>query len=65
MTVIVPQPARDDEMDYPDAKKHLYISLVKSALRIVAGLGFCAGSMMIGGVFLIVAELLGIVEELV
>lgn len=65
MKAVVPQPAKEGETKYPDAKKHLHISLVKSALRIIAGAGFCSGSMIIGGVFLIVAEILGIVEELV
>jgi hypothetical protein len=50
---------------YPDAKKHLYISLVKSVIRIGAGGALCFGEFTIAGVLLIVAELLGIAEELV
>jgi hypothetical protein len=50
---------------YPDAKKHLYISLVKSGFRILAGAALCFGEFTVAGVLLIVAELLGIAEELV
>ena len=46
-------------------KKHFYISLVKSALRIVGCVSVFAGAgiMWLAGAFLI-AELLGIAEEL-
>ena len=54
------------------SKGHFYVSLVKSALRIAAGIFFViAGSaissswILSGGVLLIAAEILGIVEELV
>jgi hypothetical protein len=50
---------------HPDAKKHLYVSLVKSFMRIVAGGALIAGLFIHAGVFLILAELLGILEELV
>ncbi len=43
---------------------HFRISLVKSVLRIGAGTTFILGGIVAGGVLLIVAELLGIVEEL-
>ncbi len=55
------------------SKKHFYISLVKSAVRIVAGGAFVwAGysleipfvPLMLGGALLIIAEVLGIAEEL-
>lgn len=54
------------------SKKHFYISLVKSAVRIGAGAAFVSvlftpvGVMPIvaGGVLLIAAEILGILEEL-
>lgn len=58
----------------PDPKLHQLISFVKSALRIVAGIflvggGFHLGSvtnaLIAGGLFLILAELLGVAEELV
>jgi hypothetical protein len=54
------------------SKGHFYVSLVKSALRIAAGSFFVvAGStissswILSGGLLLIAAEILGIVEELV
>jgi len=43
---------------------HFRISLVKSVLRIGAGTTFILGGIVAGGILLIVAELLGIVEEL-
>ena len=52
-------------MNHPDPTKHLKISLVKSALRIIAGLLLCAGQLFAAGAFLILAEVLGIAEELV
>ena len=45
-------------------KFHFYVSLVKSGVRIAAGVAFCFGSLMWGGLLLIAAEVLGIVEEL-
>ena len=47
------------------SKGHFFVSLAKSALRVVAGIAFMQGSMLIGGGFLIAAEVLGIIEELV
>ena len=47
------------------SKGHFYVSLVKSALRVIAGIAFIQGSIIIGGSFLIIAEVLGVVEELV
>lgn len=54
------------------SKGHFYVSLVKSSLRIAAGIFFViAGSaisnswIFSGGILLIAAEILGIVEELV
>lgn len=44
---------------------HFYASIAKSALRIIAGLAFIQGMIMLGGALLIAAEVLGIVEELV
>lgn len=46
------------------SKKHFYISLVKSAVRIVAGGMLIYGNIVLAGVFLIAAEGLGIAEEL-
>ena len=49
----------------PDPVKHKNISFVKSAFRIVAGLMLCAGQVFAAGAFLILAEGLGIAEEMV
>lgn len=46
------------------SKKHFYISLVKSVIRIGAGGFLIAGNVVIAGVLLIAAEILGIAEEL-
>lgn len=46
------------------SKKHFYISLVKSAVRIVAGAVLITGNLVVAGALLIAAEVLGIVEEL-
>ncbi len=57
---------------HPDARKHKMISFVKSGFRIVAGLALAGGGwlemnpyIMWAGVILVVAEVLGIAEELV
>ena len=47
------------------SKGHFYVSLVKSALRITAGGALISGFIVHAGVLFIVAEVLGIVEELV
>lgn len=47
------------------SKGHFYVSLVKSAFRIAAGVALVAGSLMGAGYLLIAAEVLGVVEELV
>ena len=48
----------------PDPKLHLYISLVKSVIRIAAGAALITGHFVWAGVLLIAAEVLGIAEEL-
>lgn len=53
------------DTQYPDAKKHLYVSLVKSVLRIAAGGALIVGSLGWAGGLFIAAEALGVVEELV
>ena len=51
---------------YPDPVKHKYISFAKSAVRIAAGISLIwPGSLMLAGLFLIAAEILGVVEEIV
>jgi hypothetical protein len=47
------------------SKEHFYVSLLKSAVRIVAGACLITGNLLMAGVCLIMAEVLGIVEELV
>jgi len=50
----------------PDPIWHRNISFVKSGLRIVAGLFLIMSQSLVGaGLFLILAEILGIVEEIV
>lgn len=45
---------------------HFYVSLVKSATRIAAGIALIwPQNIVLAGAFLIAAEILGIVEELV
>ena len=44
---------------------HTSVSMVKSGFRILAGLALCFGDFIVAGALLIVAELLGIAEELV
>ena len=45
--------------------KHFYVSLVKSSVRILAGVALVMGHFVTAGILLILAELLGIVEEMV
>jgi hypothetical protein len=52
-------------MRQPDPRKHQIISFAKSGLRILAGIFLCANILISAGVLFIVAEILGIVEELV
>lgn len=59
--VVVPAPV----IEYPDATKHKYISFVKSGFRILAGAVLFIGQFEIAGALLIVAEILGIAEEMV
>ncbi len=47
------------------SRGHFYVSLAKSAIRIVAGGCLITGNLLMAGVCFILAEVLGIVEELV
>ncbi len=47
------------------SKGHFYASLVKSGFRIFAGANLMAGNIWIAGLLLVVAEVVGIVEELI
>jgi hypothetical protein len=52
-------------MEHPDPKNHLRWSLAKSSLRILAGAVLVGQYVVMAGLLLIVAEILGIVEEIV
>ena len=43
---------------------HFWISMVKSGVRIAAGVMLCVGDVWKAGALLIVAEVLGVAEEL-
>lgn len=47
------------------SRGHFYVSLAKSTIRIVAGGCLITGNLLMAGVCFIMAEVLGIVEELV
>ena len=47
------------------SKGHFYVSLAKSAIRIIAGACLISGNLVFAGAGFILAEVLGIVEELV
>jgi hypothetical protein len=55
----------DVNYKHPDPVKHKYISFAKSGVRIAAGVALCFGMLWYAGTLLILAEVLGIVEELV
>ena len=46
------------------SKKHFWISMVKSVIRIGAGGFLITGNLLVAGALLIFAEILGIAEEL-
>jgi len=47
------------------SKGHFYVSIVKSILRIIAGGFLITGNLLVAGSLFIIAEALGIVEEIV
>jgi hypothetical protein len=51
--------------NYPDAKKHQVISFIKSGIRILACILGSRGYWELGFVGLLLAEIVGIYEELV
>ena len=53
------------EYRHPDPIKHKYISFAKSGIRIVASACLISGNFVFAGAGFILAEILGIVEELV
>ena len=54
------------QMQVKDPRKaHLYISLVKSVIRVMAGAALMSQMFYTAGILIIVAEGLGILEEIV
>lgn len=51
--------------DIPNPERHRVISFIKSGFRIFAGLALIYGSLITAGLLFIIAEVLGILEELV
>jgi len=47
------------------SRGHFYVSLAKSAVRVLAGIGLMQGYIVTAGALLIFAELLGVLEEMV
>jgi hypothetical protein len=54
-----------DTTAYPNAKRHKYVSFAKSGLRIVACYFIAYYDLQIAAGLLLLAELLGIAEEIV
>lgn len=63
--VDIEKPEIETKSNIPDPIKHKYISFVKSGFRILAGISLCFGDFVLAGALVIVAELLGIAEEMV
>ncbi len=65
--VINKEESKSSDVDYkhPDPVKHKYISFAKSGIRIAAGVALCYSMFWYAGSLLILAEVLGIAEELV
>ena len=54
------------QVAHPNPVKHKIISFVKSAIRIAAGIALIwPQSLLLAGIFLITAEVFGVVEEMV
>jgi hypothetical protein len=51
--------------EHPDPLKHKYISFIKSGFRIAAGFSLALGYFQAAGLLLVLAEILGIAEEVV
>lgn len=47
------------------SRGHFYVSLAKSALRVIAGLSLIRGDIVMAGALFVAAEALGVLEELV
>jgi hypothetical protein len=57
----------EPDVDYrqPDPLKHKYVSFIKSGFRIAAGFALALGYLQGAGLLLVLAEILGIAEEMV
>jgi hypothetical protein len=51
-------------MRHPNPKIHLQLSLIKSLVRIFSGAFLCGDAIVAAGIALIIAEVIGILEEL-
>ena len=51
-------------MQHPDAKKHQLVSFIKSGIRIL-GYALIPFNLLWATIFLVVSEIVGIIEELV
>lgn len=63
--VLAGEPVPEVEYKHPDPIKHKYISFAKSAVRVAAGVALCYSMFWYAGGLLILAEVLGIAEEMV
>ena len=54
-----------EDQKHPDPRLHMLISFAKSGFRIIAGILLANGALVSAGLMIILAEVLGIVEELV
>jgi len=53
-------------MQFKDPRKaHLHVSLVKSVFRVIAGAALMSSMFYLAGLMLVIAEILGILEEIV
>lgn len=51
--------------DKDTSKGHFYVSIIKSLLRLGAAVSLIMGNLIVAGALFFVAELLGILEEIV
>ncbi len=63
--VLAGEPIPEVEYKHPDPVKHKYISFAKSAVRVAAGVALCYSMFWYAGSLLILAEVLGVAEEMV
>ena len=63
--VLAGEPVPEVEYKHPDPVKHKYISFAKSAIRVAAGVALCYSMFWYAGGLLILAEVLGVAEEMV